>query len=409
MNSISHTAEHALSEPALLSPRPMRRSLLDRLDSPAAVFAVLGAAAVAGLALAFGVVRGLQHLGNVDPTHTTTASEHRKLESRPAAPRNDALAKTLAPELQYQVLNSSGAAPSAPAAAASPGAPASAGSPGSPASAASPGLSAPASMEANDTGASVPAPSLGRFKLTAPYIPPIARTARSMPALAKPPRAPLGPSTTFALPGPVAPAKSPAPPVATLAPPRLDIAAAEAQTRNATPPRPSGPANPAAARRLNDEANRAFWIKQDLAEALQLERRAYEANPSDVEIAGNLAFYYLKQSPPHAEAAREVALRALNAPSRYGSGRLEDWMSLGVANALTGRRREAEEAFITSASAGNNVERACRGALNAVVSYGEAVRPAAIALLRRVNEQGRSRESPYCAWPPNWTLGRRYP
>ena len=179
--------------------------------------------------------------------------------------------------------------------------------------------------------------------------------------------------------------------------------------RDAMPPRGAAPVNPSAARRLNDEANRAFWIKQDYAEALRLERRAFEANPSDVEIAGNLAFYYLKQSPPHAEAARDVALHAVNTPSRYRAGRLEDWMSLGIANALTGRRQEAEAAFITSAAVGNNLERACRGALNAVATYGEAVRPAATALLRRVRDQGRSNESPYCVWPPDWALGKHYP
>jgi hypothetical protein len=165
-----------------------------------------------------------------------------------------------------------------------------------------------------------------------------------------------------------------------------------------------------AARRLNEEANRAYWIKKDVAEALQLERRAFEVNPGDVEIAGNLAFYYLKQSPPHAEAAREVALHALTTNSpRYRTGRLEDWMSLGIASALMGRRQESENAFLAGAALGNNLDRTCRAALTAVATYGDAVRPAATALLRRVRAHGRSNESPYCAWPPDWTLARRYP
>ncbi len=188
------------------------------------------------------------------------------------------------------------------------------------------------------------------------------------------------------------------------------MAAAEGVRGGAGGVQPGNDGNPGTARRFNEEANRAYWIRRDVSEALQLERRAFEANPGDVEIAGNLAFYYLKQSPPHAEAAREVALHALTTSSpRYRTGRLEDWMSLGVASALMGRRQEAEHAFLAGAALGGNLDRTCRAALTAVATYGESVRPAAIALLRRVNAQGRSEESPFCQWPPNWGLAKRYP
>ena len=372
-----------------------RRSLLDRLDSPRAVFGVLGLAAIAGLALAFGVVRGLQHVGHRD----VASGAARETIPKAAPARNEALAKTLAPELQYQALTSNSPAVTTPDRKVD--------EPSSPAAMAPEPQAVQPAMPASspNTIEPVPPPSLGRLKLTAPYIPPIARTGRSMPVLARPPRAPLGPPpTAIALPAPATPLNTTRPSVATLPPPRIDIAQ---ENRNAASV--ARTIDPGAARRLNEDANHAFWIRQDVAEALRLERRAFEANPADVEIAGNLAFYYLKQTPPHAEAAREAALHALSTPSRYRSGRLEDWMSLGVASALLGRRQDAENAFITSASIGNSVERACRGALNAVTTYGEAVRPAAIALLRRVNEQGRSRESPYCTWPPDWALGKRYP
>ncbi len=166
--------------------------------------------------------------------------------------------------------------------------------------------------------------------------------------------------------------------------------------------------DPARARRLNEEANRAYWVRQDLAEALDLERRAFEANPDDVEIAGNLAFYYLKQARPQADLARAAALHALTTPSgRYRTGRVEDWTSFGVANALLGRSAEARNAFLATAALSNDADRLCRAALSAVASYGDAVRGPATALLYRIYAQGRSRESPYCAWPPNWGAGRR--
>ncbi|MEO5701367.1 MAG: hypothetical protein ABIR61_12845 [Casimicrobiaceae bacterium] len=167
--------------------------------------------------------------------------------------------------------------------------------------------------------------------------------------------------------------------------------------------------DPALARRLNDAASRAFWTRQDPAAALELERRAFAANPDDVEIAGNLAFYYLKQERPEARSARLLAIHALRGRAGHErAGRLEDWVSLGVASALAGEHGEAERAFAAGAKAATP-ERACRAALNAVASYGETVRHAATALLAQVHAAGRSAGSPYCAWPPDWRLGRRYP
>ncbi|MEP7207030.1 MAG: hypothetical protein ABI920_08825 [Casimicrobiaceae bacterium] len=175
------------------------------------------------------------------------------------------------------------------------------------------------------------------------------------------------------------------------------------------PPVQSRDPDPALARRLNDAASRAFWTSQDPTAALALERRAFAANPDDVEIAGNLAFYYLKQERPEARSARLLAIHALR--GRVGqerAGRLEDWVSLGVASALTGEHGEAERAFAAGAKTATP-ERACRAALNAVASYGESVRHAATALISQVHAEGRSGGSPYCAWPPDWRLGRRYP
>jgi len=376
-----------------------RRSLLDTIDSPRAVFALLGGAALVGLGLAFAVVHGLERFGTqATPTRSSDAAR-----DQVTAPISES-ATTLSPAVQYQE------------------------------------MTAGADHAGSADDASGDTPSEQPLKLAVPYIAPVVRSARSLSALAP---APHVDATTRMEPI----SRLDAPPVATIAradtralsaPPQMQIArgAADAEHRiesvldaaarsggqpddalidaagavRAPEPIRTEGVNPAMARRLNEDANRAYWINHDVAEALQLARRAYEANPNDVEIAGNLAFYYLKQTPPHPQAAREVAMRALTAnSSRYRTGRLEDWMSLGIASALMGRSQEAERAFLAGAALGNNLERTCRAALNAVATYGEAVRPAASALLRRLDAQGHSDASPYCAWPPDWSLGRRMP
>src|SRR5437660_1650188 len=99
MTFLSHTADdagHALSLPRHVPLHgSQRRSLLDRIDSPRAVFAMLGTAAVIGLALAFAVLHGLARLDNtLSEQHAVNGSA--KLEARhanPAPPSNPALAQ----------------------------------------------------------------------------------------------------------------------------------------------------------------------------------------------------------------------------------------------------------------------------------------------------------------------------
>jgi len=142
----------------------------------------------------------------------------------------------------------------------------------------------------------------------------------------------------------------------------------------------------------------------------RLQFRAFGANPNDAEVAGNLAFLYLKQSPPQAEAARQLALYAATmSDARFPHGRFEDWTTLAVASALMGREQEARNAFFVSLALSPSLERSCRDALNAYASYGNSLRGPAEALLYRIQSWGRSNESPYCNWPPRWSAATRFP
>lgn len=162
-----------------------------------------------------------------------------------------------------------------------------------------------------------------------------------------------------------------------------------------------------AARRLNAQALRAYWDAKQPAEALRLQRQAYAAHPLDPEIVGNLAFYHLRTDPPDPRRARQLALQALGVRGRgFPAGRVEDWTALGVASALAGRSYDAEHAFLVVLALNPQVDKSCRTAVGSVQAYGAALEPAARALLARVHARGRSGESAWCAWPPDFAQGR---
>ncbi len=164
------------------------------------------------------------------------------------------------------------------------------------------------------------------------------------------------------------------------------------------------------ARRLNEQARTAFWTRRQVREAFALQMRAFGANPQDAEIAGNLAYFHLKVNPPQPEAARQLALHALTLRGANNpAGRWEDWTTLAVASAMTGRDSDARRAFWLTLALTDNLEKNCRAALNAAASYGPRVRPPAEAVLARIRERGQSNVSPYCAWPPKWDAGTRFP
>lgn len=162
-------------------------------------------------------------------------------------------------------------------------------------------------------------------------------------------------------------------------------------------------ASAADARALNEAARQALWGRGNLHEAVQLQTRAFGANPLDAEVAGNLAGLHLRQRPQQAETARQLALHALTLPDpRHPHGRIDDWTTLAVAAALAGREREARHAWWVSLELAAQPERQCRAALNAYAQYGERLRSSVEALLQRAHALGLDEESPQCAWPAHW-------
>lgn len=160
------------------------------------------------------------------------------------------------------------------------------------------------------------------------------------------------------------------------------------------------------ARLLNEAARVAFWRRGSAREAADLQTRAFGANPADPEVVGNLAFLRLKQQPAQPEVARQLALHALTLQdARFPHGRVEDWTTLAIASALAGRERDARNAWWVAAALAPSIQRQCRAATDAYALYGERLRSSVEALLYRLHASGHLDGSPYCSWPPYWTVG----
>jgi serine/threonine protein kinase len=162
------------------------------------------------------------------------------------------------------------------------------------------------------------------------------------------------------------------------------------------------------ARRLHNQARAVFASGRNVHDALDLQLRAFSTNPRDPEIAGYLAVLYLKTTPPQPDLARQVALVALTArSSQYATTRLEDWQTFAVASALAGRETDARNAMFVTLALSNNVERTCVAGWNALASYGDRMRGPLDAMLYRVHMRGHSVDSPWCAYPPDFSAPPR--
>ena len=164
-------------------------------------------------------------------------------------------------------------------------------------------------------------------------------------------------------------------------------------------------ASPRDAQLLNDAARNEFARRGATSQAVMLQVRAFGANPLDPEVAGYLAFLLLRQHPVQAEPVRQLALYALTLRDpRNPRGRAEDWATLAVANALSGRERDARNAWLVSLSLAPSLDRQCRAAIDAYAMHGERLRAPVEAMLYSAHASGRSLQSSFCEWPPHWTV-----
>ena len=165
---------------------------------------------------------------------------------------------------------------------------------------------------------------------------------------------------------------------------------------------------PSVARQLGEDARHAYLVERDVARAFDLQLRAFGANPRDPELAGNLAFLLLRAQPSQAESARQLAVHAIALAASQRTGRTDDWTTLAVANALTGREADATNALFVAVALSRNLDASCRAALAAIDSHGERVAGPVANMMARIREQGRERESSSCAMPARYANARTY-
>ena len=166
---------------------------------------------------------------------------------------------------------------------------------------------------------------------------------------------------------------------------------------------------PASALQLSEEARRAYVVQRNVGQALDLQMRAFGANPRDPEVAGNLAFLFLKANPTQAETARQLSLHAIALrSSQLREARVDDWSTLAIASALTGREPDATNALYVAVALSRDLDRNCRLALGAVDRHGDIMVAPVRAMMLRIHQHGRDRESPNCAWPMHARTARGY-
>ncbi|HEY2559289.1 MAG TPA: hypothetical protein VGI48_06230 [Caldimonas sp.] len=165
---------------------------------------------------------------------------------------------------------------------------------------------------------------------------------------------------------------------------RSEVRAAVEKARASNAAAPDVSVHAAEASTLNEAARVAFGRDNSIADALRLQTQAFGANPLDAEIAGNLALLRLKESPPQAEAARQLALHALTLKDeRFPSGRIDDWTTLAIANALTGHDKNARNAWFVSMALTSDPQHQCNAAVRAQATYGDRLRPSVQPMLQR--------------------------
>lgn len=166
---------------------------------------------------------------------------------------------------------------------------------------------------------------------------------------------------------------------------------------------------PASALQLNEEARRAYVVQRNVGQAFDLQLRAFGANPRDPDVAGNLAFLFLRVNPTQPETARQLALHAIALrPAQMRTPLADDWNTLAIASALIGREADATHAFYVAVALSRDLDRNCRAALGAVERHGDVMVGPVQAMMLRIRQYGRDGESSHCAWPLPGRMARSF-
>jgi len=156
------------------------------------------------------------------------------------------------------------------------------------------------------------------------------------------------------------------------------------------------------ANKLNAEALNSWHSANDRERALALQLRAFDANPLNAEIAGNLATYALQTNDM--EAAKNyvhLALSLTRPPDK--SGRTADWATLAAIYSMQGDTDRATQALYVTLGMAPDIGKRCYSAIYSTINvYGETLRIPTERMLRRIQDLDLSR-APACRLPIDWS------
>lgn len=155
------------------------------------------------------------------------------------------------------------------------------------------------------------------------------------------------------------------------------------------------------ARFLHDPIREALNQPGDVRDVCRLMGDAFQADPLDAEIAGNLAICILRLE--RVSDARIIAMYALSLPrSPEKTGRTSDWATLAAAYAAAGDHQKAKQALFVTLAITPDPARRCYSAVYSVKNtYGPSLRAATEMMFERVRDQGISNATE-CALPIEW-------
>jgi hypothetical protein len=155
------------------------------------------------------------------------------------------------------------------------------------------------------------------------------------------------------------------------------------------------------ARILNEQALAASNRGDTSTDVYKLQLEALQADPLDIEVAGNLAIYALRSG--HTSDANKLAFYALSLPRANGkTGRTADWATLAATYAELGEHRKATAALYVTLGIAPDIAKRCYSAIYSVKhTYGPALKQATESMFARIRDQGLSYAGE-CAMPIEW-------
>lgn len=154
------------------------------------------------------------------------------------------------------------------------------------------------------------------------------------------------------------------------------------------------------ARNINKETLAIY--KTNPSQAISMQWDAVTLAQNDIEIAGNLGYYFLQNADPG--KAIRMAVYALSIPPRPPSntGRSADWQTLGIAMAMQNDVENATSAFFVALAITKSLSGFCTSLRAHGTQFGEKVQDAVTNVFAHINNRSPNNLEEACSYPPRF-------